>query len=205
MTWDDVSRFLVGSIPRPKLHQGVSTDCVRVSPVLTESLRVLNAHFSHRTELEVMQRVIAFVMDAASSTDDLKIQLQPSLPYHPTVTDVLITSHNAGAIPLAFIEVKKTNLSTHLCLQTDATAQALREAHILMQGLSLEAKLPFILTNSLEWSFGLAQKCGLHYIRILECFDIHIPMTPKKSEVKYLVALLRKVLCGTWVSPKAAS
>ena len=178
MTWDDVSRFLVGSIPRPELHQGVSTDRVTVSPVLTESLRVLNAHFSHRTELEAMQRVIAFVMDAASSTDDLKIQLQPSLPYHPTVTDVLITSHNAGAIPLSFIEVKRTNLSTHLCLQTDETAQALREAHILMQGLPLEAKLPFILTNSLEWSFGLAQKCGspLHpHTRVLRYSHPHDP------------------------------
>ena len=170
--------------------------------MLTESLEVLNAHFGNRTELEALLRVIAFVMDAAGTTETLHIQLQPSLPHYPTVTDVLITAYSdTDASPLAFIEVKRTTLATHLYLKSDETAQALQVAHILMQGFSKEHKLPFILTNSTEWSFGLAQKCAANHIRILECFDIQIPMTPAGSEVKYLVALLREVLCGKWVSP----
>ena len=69
MTWNQVSRFLVGSVPRPTLREEVGTDMVTESLVLSESLKVFNAHFANKRELEALQRVIAFVMDAAVMTN----------------------------------------------------------------------------------------------------------------------------------------
>ena len=44
-------------------------------------------------------------------------------------------------------------------LETAATAQALREAQITLANNPAEsARLPFLLTNSLMWSFGVAEK-----------------------------------------------
>ena len=134
------------------------------------------------------------------SHDELWIQLQPSVPNHPVVTDVLITAHNTtGTTSLAFIEVKRTSLATHLYLKTDETAQPLRKAQILLQGCINDHQPPFILTNSVERSFGLVQKCGANHIKIVDCFDVHIPVTPEVANVKDLVSLLRQVLNRKWV------
>ena len=43
---------------------------VTESVVLSKSLQVLNARFANKTELEAMQRVTAFVMDAAHQSDN---------------------------------------------------------------------------------------------------------------------------------------
>ena len=52
-----------------------------------------------------------------------------------TTPDVLITTHTSTTkAPVSFIEVKRTSLATHVYLKTDETAQALREAQILLEG-----------------------------------------------------------------------
>ena len=59
----------------------------------------------------------------------------------------------------ASLRSKKASEFTSLKLETAATAQALREAQIVLANNPAEsARLPFLLTNSCFWSFGVAEK-----------------------------------------------
>ncbi len=75
---------------------------------------------------------------------------------HDTFTDFLFVLNSLKKV-LGFIEVKKTSISTRLADQTNPTAQALREAQIALLNGNDET-IPFILTNSITWSIGVAEK-----------------------------------------------
>lgn len=53
--------------------------------------------------------------------------------------------------------MKKTDISCNLLLHSDNVAQVLREAHIVLQNRETTS-LTFVLTNSIDWSFGVAKK-----------------------------------------------
>ena len=90
------------------------------------------------------------------------------------MTDFMVVEAvEEGGIPVSFIEVKSLNTYTSLGAQLQPTAQALREAHILLDKMPAESKLNFILTNSMMWSFGVAQKVG-NKIKLLNYFNIYL-------------------------------
>ena len=93
------------------------------------------------------------------------------------------------------MEIKKLEVYTSLSAMGSTTAQALREAHILCTG---DRPLPFILTNSELWSFGLVMNKGPK-IYFVEYFNIHIDDKQPVEEqhgVKILLYALRSVLRG---------
>ena len=111
--------------------------------------------------MEAVIRVAVIVLDAVIDTN-LTVQLQPSVKYHTTFTDFYFIIKEYGAeIPKAFIEVKNTSVSVAIGLDIKPVAQALREAQIISEMLpSTINTIPFIITNSNYWSFGLAQRAG---------------------------------------------
>ena len=88
---------------------------------------------------------------------EVTVQLQPSIINHPTFTDFLFVFKSTDQA-ICFIEVKKIEEFTSLTAKTPATAQALREAQIILNSPAQGARLPFLLTNSKMWSFGVAEK-----------------------------------------------
>ena len=139
----------------------------------SEFLRRVNKYFRNVTEAETLLRVLCYVCNAINSLDadaeGLTVQLQPSISNHQTFTDILVVVSEIN-LPRCFIEVKNVTLSTDLTLQTDQSAQALREAHLLLceSRYSLQ-EIPFVLTNSSQWSFGNAKKRGekIHLDKIM--------------------------------------
>ena len=211
MKWFHVEEFLVARVPRPREDEVIHLDMYKdlhVPIVLDKSLNLLNRFFKNSTEMEAVLRVASFVigtMDMISSDcDGISIALQPS---HPSFTDFLIMSLKATGIrdgpPLAFIEVKKPDISVSLRLENETTAQVLREAQIVLQGFDVGQQIPFVLTNSRLWCFGLAKKCGEKHIKIIDNFNVFLPENPKESnlQVKKLASVLRYVLQGKWIDP----
>ncbi len=75
-------------------------------------------------------------------------------------TDVIFFFHGLENQLNGFIEIKKSDIYTNLSLQTKATAQTLREAHILLMEKGMDTVV-FGLTNSIVWSFAKATKSGV--------------------------------------------
>ena len=109
---------------------------------------------------------------------------------------LIVRGDDSNPQPLFFIEIKYLKVYTSLCVEGSATAQALREAHILCGS---DRSLPLVLTNSQVWSFGLVKKRGTK-IDVLEYFDIHIDEQPVGGQhgVKLILAALKSVLLGKW-------
>ena len=77
---------------------------------------------------------------------DVTVQLQPLVTNHPTFTDFLFVLKTTEQVT-CFIEVKKAAVYTSFACQTEATAQAFREAHITLGYCGVgEAKISFLLT-----------------------------------------------------------
>ena len=100
------------------------------------------------------------------------------------------------------LKLKKSEINCDLRLQTVSTAQALREAHILLNSSTTQCtQIPFVLTNALIWSFGLAKKSssGSSKIVIERRFHISISDVESGSEkMWHLVSCLRSVISGEW-------
>ena len=78
---------------------------------------------------------------------------QPTILYHKAFTDFLIKVSTRKK--MAFIEVINPCILRNLRIRSRETAQVLQEAQIML--LQKESpSLLFVLTNSVEWSFGLA-------------------------------------------------
>ena len=78
---------------------------------------------------------------------------QPTILYHKAFIDFLIKVSTRKK--MALIEVKNPRISCNLHIRPRETAQVLREAQIIL--LQKESpSLLLVLTNSIEWSFGLA-------------------------------------------------
>ncbi len=75
----------------------------------------------------------------------IRVELQPTFNNHATFTDFIIWITNIVG-QVQFIEVKRTDINVDLTTETDSTAQALREAQILLCS-NVQSPLPFVLTN----------------------------------------------------------
>ena len=61
---------------------------------------------------------------------------------------------------------------TDLCTETSSTVQVLREAHILMRRSASLTHLPIVLTNSVVWSFGLAERVPKDKMKVTKYFQV---------------------------------
>ena len=84
---------------------------------------------------------------------DLEGVQKPIFEGHTTFTIRLVKDEQI----LLLLEVKKVEINTDLQVETKSTAQAVREAYIVLQKCSQDTEIPFVLTNSRSWSFGLAK------------------------------------------------
>ena len=129
MKWSDVPRILEGLIPkRGREESGVNENKCSLPDELLSFFN--DENFRNVTEMEAVIRVAAVVLCAVKGLK-VSVQVQPSIAKHLTFTDFLfvVTGENKYR---AFIEVKKTAEYTSLRLELPSTAQALREAHILL-------------------------------------------------------------------------
>ena len=74
----------------------------------------------------------------------------------PTFTDVLIKITD-GEEKCIIVEVKNVLVACDLNIQCNEVAQVLRQAQIIIQDMNLN-DVTFVLTNSTDWSFGMAKK-----------------------------------------------
>ena len=153
MTWKNVPRILEGTMPKRSTRK--AGEMGTVEDTVLEVLRGVFTHnFRNVTEMEAVMRVGVVVLCAVKELD-VTVQLQPN---HPTFTDFLFVFKSIDQA-ICFIEVKKIEEFTSLTAQTAATAQALREAQIILNSpMQGTRPLPFLLTNSQLWSFGVAEK-----------------------------------------------
>jgi hypothetical protein len=194
MKWEDVPMILVDSVPPQR--EGFNGSC-ELHDETKKILRCLKQHFRNVTEMEAVLRVAVIVIQAVEGLPDVQVQLQPSVNSHATFYFVLKSN-----IGLAFIEVKKTSVAVNMWNPIPSVAQAFREAQILLCEGNLKEKstVPFILTNSTVWSFGLAEKCGSK-IAIKENFFIVVDdSNTESSNFKKLMCAVREIIQGRWPS-----
>ena len=202
MEWKDVERgVLEGVIPTIKHFSG---DKAALKNYTNESLKILNENFRNETEMEAVIRVAVIVLDAVKGTN-LKVQLQPSVKHYTTFTDFyFIIKENGEDIPKAFIEVKNISVSVAMS-QTKPVAQALREAQIIISEIlpSSINQVPFILTNSIDWCFGLVNREREGKISIVEHFHLRSDLKTTGPFLQKIVEATKKIIQGSW--PKCSS
>ena len=121
---------------------------------------------------------------------------------HSTFTDFyFVITRDGEGVPLAFIEVKNTSIAVDFGSQLKPVAQAIREAHIVCETISnqQDIQVPFILTNTTFWSFGLAKRAGGGKIFIEDRFQVIIDLHETDStELQKLISATKKVIQGNW-------
>ena len=196
MEWSDVHFILEGVIPPIKYFSG---DKAALKNSTNESLKILNENFRNASEMEAVIRVAVIVLDAVMGTN-LTVQLQPSVKHHTTFTNFyFIIKENGEDIPKAFVEVKNVSVSVAM-LETKPVAQALREAQIIISEIlpSSINQVPFILTNSIDWSFGLANRARGGKISIVEHFHLRSDLKTTGPDVQKIVEATKKFIQGSW-------
>ena len=186
MTWKNV---LEGTMPKCSTRKAGEMGTV-VEDTFLEVLRGVFTHnFRNVTEMEAVMRVGVVVLCAVKDLD-VTVQLQPSIINHPTFTFVFKSTDQA----ICFIEVKKIEEFTSLTAQTAATAQALREAQIILNSPAQGTRLPFLLTNSQIWSFGVAEKRSSK-IAVTSIVEMHCKLE-EVTEWKTIIQTVRAFIMG---------
>ena len=183
--------------------------CVELTPAIKEMLHIVCNYFLNSSEIDAILRVFVLLALAINGLQGVKVSMQQSLQHHKTFTDFYIFVQ-AGKIPRFFIEVKKRSEHVRLGLEDISTAQALREAQILLCEYKEHhvERLPFLLTSSEMWSFGLAEKCQGSKIKLKEIYDIYFPTEmyrQKYKEAVKIVGLMRTMIEGNWPFPSSSS
>ena len=201
MRWADVRKIMDGVMPRAV---AAPQRKVELTDYTKESLKCLDRHFENTSEMEAVLRVAIIVIQAVSGLG-VKVSLQPAIECHPTFTDFYFVIEE-GEVPLAFIEVKNSGKAVHLGAHTPEVAQTLREAHIIMAKLESWTPIPFILTNSFTWSFGLAEKKTQCKIGIKERFFISADVeNTSSSEIEQVMHAVQAIVKGEWPLARATS
>lgn len=147
MKWADVPAIFHGDVPRdtplqdpPDVSSSVFDDAI-----IQSIIEIMTSKFRRVSEMEVVVRVFLMVMIAVSEDSEIRVELQPSMTSHSTFTDFLICIRSGDT--KRFIEVKRTDINVDLTSETNETAQALREAQILLCTAKVKSPMPFLLTN----------------------------------------------------------
>ena len=189
MTIKDIKKIAIEYEQTKLFYPNTSIDEDTCLHLKTQSTCVLNI-----TEADTMARVVFLISSAVCGMSNVQIQLQPSIADHKTFTDVYVLDNDDK--PLCFMEVKRQDKYTDLMGTSDVKAQALREAHILLCECNYNLQqIPFVLTNSLVWSFGLAEKVG-NKIKLTKVMNILFHSDGRQA----LNAALKSVLRGTFPS-----
>ncbi len=130
---------------------------------LDASLLIFKDCVRNSTEAEAVLRVFLILWHVVNKLPDdqrtkIQITCQPTLNGHSCSTDFLITVNNGHKL-LLLMDVKKTSVATDLRFTTNEVAQVLRQVQISFEDTT-NPQLPFVLTNSVHWSFGIAEKEG---------------------------------------------
>ena len=194
MKWSDVPAILHGQVPSdtqledpPDVSSSLFDDAV-----IQSIIEIMTKKFRRVSEMEVVVRVFLMVMIAVSGDCDIWVELQPG---HSTFTDFLIRIRSGDT--KRFIEVKRTDVNVDLTSATKETAQALREAQILLCTEKVKSPMPFLLTNGTVWSFGSAAKHSDTKIELTHVGNVMINTTDL-SDWTRMINYLRAFLCGTW-------
>ena len=190
MQVSDITRILYGSMSNNKLDR-VRIEKVTSKENIQELMVKVNEIFLNTTEMDATIRVAMCIIDAAWDIPNLRVKLQPSLFSHSVFTDVIFFFHGLENQLNGFIEIKKSDIYTNLSLQTKATAQTLREAHILLMEKGMDTVV-FGLTNSIVWSFAKATKYGVQ-IKV----DQYVNLDVERDHEK-IFKMLEFVMQGKW-------
>ena len=141
-------------------------------------MELAKKYLSNSTEMEASARVLLLVLNVVHHCDNVTVNLQPSVHNHPVFTDFCFVTESDGS-PRLLIEVKRINLYTDTSNKTPMTVQVLGEVHILLtRNAHFSQCMPFVLTNSKVWSFGMAEKVGdkirvtNHFRTFINCFSL---------------------------------
>ena len=117
--------------------------------------------------LDAAQRIFAvlcsaiYFIEQSSPTHAYKISCQPSVAGHSVFTDYLMLVSNGKHISL--IEAKQQDVTCNLQNKSSQPImQVLREVQILFQSDPTIKSIAFGITNSLDWSFGIAEPHSEH-------------------------------------------
>ena len=75
-----------------------------------------------------------------------------------------------GQTPKLVIKVKRTSIYTNIHLETKEAAQMFREVHIVTEKKNT---IPFLLTNSIIWHFGVAQRVNVK-VAIISSLELNV-------------------------------
>lgn len=149
--------------------------------------------------MEAVLRVATLIIDAVEDSG-VTIQLQPSVMGHATFTDFnFIIRNNGEDVPVAFVETKNTSITVDMGLELKPVAQALREAQIICSLIPSESvEIPFILTNSAFWSFGLARKVEGGKIYISERAQYSVDLSNDSGDIEKVACVIKEIIQGKW-------
>ena len=183
MTWELCRKILHGPISRDDttIMAGLPEEGVDISTTMGN----LDKIFTNASEMDACVRVMFILYETFKGVDGIEISAQPSFGEHPIFTDFLIRLCRNDTL-LLLIEVKKPAIYADLHLQNEATAQVIREVQIVLNKASVNTTIPFILTNSLIWSVGMAQKTEDNKVKIISTKNV------QPNNTKLLAQILRK-------------
>ena len=186
MTWEDATKIL-SNVDITRNPDKILENRPSITP-RKDILADVDIFFSNVTEMDAIVRVVQFLLavckDIYDSTGQkVQIQCQPTFEIHPILTGSLICMTDGK--PKLIIEVKEVAVYTSLAIQTKEVAEILREVHILTEETST---LPFLLTNSVIWSFGVAQRVG-NKVTVLSTLEANV-----RVDYDTIYQVLRKYL-----------
>ena len=157
MTWKDATKIF-SSVDVTTNSDKILENLPSITP-RKDILADVDMFFSKMTEMDATVRVVQFLLAVCkdiydSTRQKVQIKCQPTFENHPILTGSLI--YMTDGKPKLIIEVKEVAIYTSLVIQTEEVTQMLRprEVHIVTEKTST---LLFLLTNSVIWSFGVAQ------------------------------------------------
>ena len=188
MKWSHVHLILDGNIPTNNL-------LLKDLPMTTEELKTallskydfLNHFVANCSEADACQRVVAvlyFVFEQVRDRDIL-MECQPTIS---SFTDFSIKVNSGSKSVL--IEVKKSAIKTKLTLKTEESAQM---PHIMITNNKIK-ELLFILTNSDDWSIGIAQEAGGNKIKVTTVKNFEVDANQESLCTVY--EIIKKWLLG---------
>ena len=143
------------------------------------------------SEGDAASRVLALllaIMVNIPPDSSFKMKCQPTIKDYRSFTDYMIeiASDRTDLI----IEVKNVAVNTLLSIPSVSVAQVLREAHCYLYADSKRTKVLFVLTNALQWGFGMAKKKEQDKISVEWTFNMFIN---SDSDVNLLYRYLKNL------------
>ena len=196
MMWDDVKYVLYGDVPPSSnaMLQNLPTNTSEEIQELKSRLKLVDDVVTNLTEGDATFRVLTILLAMFGTVNEAdrgkyKIQIQPTIESHPVFTDCLIVVNCSKSL---LIEAKRSAIFTSLTIQSEETAQVLREVQIYLNHQRLDV-LPFILTNGVVWSFGIAKK---HFdkIEVTSTLDKLVIGSPTSDDLSTIYSLLKQFI-----------